>query len=407
MFNYPIEKKGICCSKHKEDGMIDLFRVRCKHEGCMIQPSFNSPNSFIGIFCNEHKEPGMINVKDKDRVCEFEGCTKRPNYNLENEEKPRFCLNHKLKDMVDITHPKCKFEGCKIQPTFNYIDQKISLYCKTHKLEDMVDIIHAKCQDKDCNIRPIFNYKNENYGIFCITHKKPDMIDVVNNMCKYEGCEIRPCYNFPDQKYGICCSSHKENGMVDLRGNFCKQEDCSIRASDMRYRGYCSQCFMDTFPDEVITKNLRFKEKKFAEFLDKEFKIYNPIFDKIIKGGLSKRRPDAFIDLFSHALIVENDEDQHKYYDPEDEEKRDMELSEDYKKAPIVLFRFNPDSYIDKKGKKNLSCFSYDKTTSAPIIASESRWNNRLNILKTEIEKYINIVPKKEITIVQLFYDGY
>ena len=407
MFNYSGETQGVCCGKHKENGMIDLFRVRCKYEGCMIQPSFNFPNENIGIFCNQHKEPGMINVKDKDRICEYEGCKNRPSFTSENEEKPRFCSVHKLEDMVDITHSKCKSKGCKTQPTYNYIDQNIPEYCKKHKLEDMVDIKHPKCQHEDCNIRPIFNNENENYGKFCIKHKEPDMVDVVNNKCKYIGCEIRPCYNFPDQKYGICCSSHKEKGMVDLRGNFCKRENCSTRASDLKYRGYCSQCFVDTFPDEPITKNLKFKEKKLVDYIDQEFKIHDPIYNKIIKGGSSKRRPDAFIDLLTHALIIENDENQHKHYDPLDEYKRDMELYRDYNKKPIVLFRFNPDSYVDKNGKKHLSCFSYDITTCGPMIENEAEWNNRLFTLKKSIEKYMNIVPEKEITVEQLYYDGF
>ena len=390
MFNYPTESQGICCGKHKENGMIDLFRARCKQQGCMIQPSFNFPNETIGIFCNQHKFEGMINVNDKDRVCEYTGCTKRPNFNLENEEKPRFCVKHKLEDMVDITHPKCQYDDCRSQPSFNYLNQKIAIYCTLHKLVDMIDIKHPKCQHEGCNIRPIFNNENENYGKFCIKHKEPDMVDVINNKCKNEECEIRPCYNFPDQKYGICCSSHKEKGMVDLRGNFCKRENCLTRASDLRYRGYCSQCFVDTFPDEPITKNLKFKEKKFVDYIDNEFKIYNPIYDKIIKSGSSKRRPDAFIDLLTHALIIENDENQHKPYDPLDEYKRDIELSEDYNKNPIVLFRFNPDSYIDKNGKKHQSCFSYDMTTGVPMIENEADWNYRLTTLKESIEKYIN-----------------
>jgi hypothetical protein len=371
MFNYPGEKYGVCCGKHKESGMIDLFRVRCKHEGCMIQPVFNFPTENKEIFCNQHKLDGMINVHDKDRVCESKGCKKRPCFNLEGEAKPRFCSDHKLEDMVDLTHPKCKEEGCNIQPTYNHKDQKIPLYCVTHKLKDMIDIKHPKCEYEGCNIRPVFNDENENYGKFCIKHKEPNMVDVVN---------------------------------VNIS---CKQENCSTRASNPKYRGYCIQCFVDTFPDETITRNLKFKEKKFVDYIHNEFKIYNPIYNKIIEGGSSKRRPDAFIDLLTHALIIENDENQHKPYDPLDEYKRDMELSEDYNKNPIVLFRFNPDSYIDKNGKKHQSCFSYDMTTGVPMIENEADWNYRLTTLKESIEKYINRVPEKEITVVHLFYDGY
>jgi len=82
IFNYSGEIQGICCGKHKEDGMIDLFRLRCKQDDCMIQALFNFPNENKGLFCNQHKLEGMINI-NKARVCEFEDCTKRPCFNYE------------------------------------------------------------------------------------------------------------------------------------------------------------------------------------------------------------------------------------------------------------------------------------------------------------------------------------
>jgi len=83
-----------------------------------------------------------------------------------------------------------------------------------------------------------------------------------------------------------------------------------------------------------------------------------------------------------------------------------MELFKDYGNS-IVLIRFNPDSFIDSNGKKHVTCFNYHKTTGVPIISSEKRWNERLKTLKITIEKYMNIIPEKEITVEQLFYDGY
>lgn len=368
IFNFPNEERGVCCSKHKENGMIDLFRVRCKHEGCMIQPVFNLPNKCNGILCNKHKKDGMINVHDKDRVCEFKDCQKRPSFNFENEEKPIFCSNHKLKNMIDITHIRCEYEGCNIQPSYNYSDKNTPLFCTIHKLKDMIDIKHQKCQHKGCNIRPGYNYKDVNYGKFCIKHKEKDMIDVVN---------------------------------VKIA---CKQENCSTRASNPKYRGYCLRCFMYTFPDEPVTKNYKIKEKHVADFIDNNFKQHEPIYDKIVQGGCSKRRPDILLDLLTHSIIIEVDEDQHEDYSCEN--KRMMQLFEDLGSRPLVLIRFNPDSYIDVNGKKHISCFTYHKMTGVPMISSEKRWNDRLNALKNTIEKYTNIVPEKEVTVEQLFYES-
>ena len=41
------------------------------------------------------------------------------------------------------------------------------------------------------------------------------------------------------------------------------------------------------------------------------------------------------------------------------------------------------------------------------MIDDKNLWNNRLETLKQTIEKYINNIPEKEITIEQLFYDNY
>jgi hypothetical protein len=367
MFNFPSEKQGVCCGKHKENTMIDLFRDRCNNENCSKQPVFNFPNENKRLFCNQHKKDGMINIKDKNRICEFDVCKKRPNFNFKGEEKPKFCTDHKLENMVDITHIKCSFDNCTKQPTYNYSNQRIALYCTIHKLKDMVDIKHKKCNYKDCNTRPVFNNANKNYGKFCIKHKEPNMIDVVNTNIS------------------------------------CKQDHCSTRSSNPKYRGYCLRCFMYTFPDEPVTRNYKIKEKHVAEFIDQEFNVHNPIYDKVVQGGCSKRRPDILIDLFSHSIIIEIDEEQHEDYICEN--KRMMQLFEDLGNRPIVFIRFNPDSYVDIIGKKHLSCFSYHKLTGIPIISSENRWNQRLNKLKTTIEKYTTVVPDKEISIEQLFYN--
>ena len=43
-FNYISESKGIYCSKHKLNGMIDIKTKKCAENGCNIQPSFNYNN---------------------------------------------------------------------------------------------------------------------------------------------------------------------------------------------------------------------------------------------------------------------------------------------------------------------------------------------------------------------------
>ena len=44
-----------------------------------------------------------------------------------------------------------------------------------------------------------------------------------------------------------------------------------------------------------------------VDFLKENFKDLVFEFDKIV-GGCSKRRPDAYIDLFTHVIVIECDE---------------------------------------------------------------------------------------------------
>ena len=48
-----------------------------------------------------------------------------------------------------------------------------------------------------------------------------------------------------------------------------------------------------------------------TDFIKEQFKEQVMIFDKQT-GGCSKRRPDVYIDKFTHIVIIECDENQHK-----------------------------------------------------------------------------------------------
>ncbi len=71
------------------------------------------------------------------------------------------------------------------------------------------------------------------------------------------------------------------------------------------------------------------------------------ICDRRIEGGCSRRRPDLFLDMGSHIVIVEVDENKHDEYDCTCENKRLMEISQDLNHRHTVMIRFNRDGYVD------------------------------------------------------------
>ena len=92
-FNLPNEKQGVCCGKHKDDGMINIITKTCQHENCKKQPIFNVIGEKLGMFCKNHRTKGMSDVVTKK--CEYDQCTKKPYFNNPSEKKGVFCTMHK------------------------------------------------------------------------------------------------------------------------------------------------------------------------------------------------------------------------------------------------------------------------------------------------------------------------
>jgi hypothetical protein len=230
------------------------------------------------------------------------------------------------------------------------------------------------------------------------------MVDIKHKKCEEENCNIQPSYNLPNEKIGMYCYTHKKENMIDVINKRCLEESCDTIVTYKKFKGFCLRCFINKFPDEKISRNYKVKETHMVDFIKEQFKEQTMTFDKQT-GGCSKRRPDVYIDKFTHVIITECDENQHKDYSCEN--KRIMELFQDFGNRPIVFIRFNPDNYINEDGKKILSSFKYHKSFDVPMIRNPKEWANRLNLLKETIEKYLVEIPSKEITYEYLLYDFY
>lgn len=127
------------------------------------------------------------------------------------------------------------------------------------------------------------------------------------------------------------------------------------------------------------------------------------VFDKVVDGGCSNRRPDVRTECLTHTVIVECDENQHKSGDYSCESKRTMELFQDLGNRPIVVIRFNPDSYLEDD-QKIPGCF---KTTKTGIFSpNKKEWDWRMKELKRAVYRRVQTVPEKEVTEVKLFFDS-
>ncbi len=390
-FNFKSLKEAMFCKLHAEPGMVNIVSKRCEFDDCETIPNYNFKDQKKALFCKLHAEPGMIDIKNKR--CQKDDCDKQPSYNFKDQKKALFCKLHAEPGMIDIKSKRCEFDDCDKQPTYNFKDQKKRLFCKLHAEPGMVDVMSKRCQKDDCETLPSYNFKGQKERLYCKLHAEPGMVDVTSKRCQKDDCETQPVYNFKDQKKAMFCKLHAESDMIDVKSKRCQLCEMTIA----NYNGFCAPCFYHSYPEHAKTRNHKTRENSFM-FPLKE--LYPDLtLDKTVSGGCSKRRPDGHIELFTHGIIIEIDENQHAGYSCEN--KRTMEIFQDLGSRPLIFIRLNPDSYtID--GKKHLSAFSLSKATGS-LSPKPKEFGMRFNALLEAIEEAKKI-PTKEITTIELFY---
>jgi hypothetical protein len=226
--------------------------------------------------------------------------------------------------------------------------------------------------------------------------------------CIENGCKTYPIYNLPNEKKAIYCFQHKKENMINIKNKRCKTPLCGIFIRK-KYDGYCLFCYTHMFPDSQLTRNYKTKEKEVVNFVFKTFPQFTWISDRKIQDGCSRRRPDLLLDIGEQIIIVEIDENQHQDYDCSCENKRLMEISQDLGHRPIVFIRFNPDEY-NLGNTKIQSCWNYDDKGICSLKKKFINvWNERLNVLKQQIEYWTNLENKtnKTLEVIQLYFDNF
>jgi hypothetical protein len=327
-------------------------------------------------FCKIHKLKNMKYIYGV-RFCK---CGKRPIFGFVEDKRPTSCSDCKENGMIDIKNKKC---SCGKRPFFGFPGDKRPTCCITCKKDKMIDIISKKCK---CEKRPSFGFLEDKKATCCIICKKDGMINKkIKLKCK---CGKIPSYGFLEDKKRICCIDCKENNMIDIinKNKKCKANKrgimCPTRGNPY-YKGFCTHCFAHLFPDHPKTANIQKKSKelKVVHHISSKYKGFlhdKPLYVNL-QGGCcpSKRRIDLRKLIGNTLLCIEIDENQHREYCPKDEETRYDDLFMDFS-GKYIFIRFNPDSYMDDKKKRN------------------PKFNTRMNILEKEIEKHILRIEQEE-----------
>lgn len=438
--HYGIElNKPLFCDMHRDKTIHkDVRHSMCIITGCGIRAGFGEPNK-PPIYCGKHGELKGFGSITK-RECIADGCTttslyalegespkycskcadhetmvdvvtprcfdstcfKRRRYGFEKDMKPLYCAQHANREtMKDVLGGKCKFEGgCGKQRRFGFEKDKKALYCGEHAdRTTMVDVVNPRCKNEGCMTQPIFGIKG-GPATHCLTHYDPKtMRDVNHKLCDFMNCGKRPTFG-TEKGIAIYCDTHAVGkGMDDVLNPRCIE--CHITTVNRNYKPHCSSCFYNLNPYAERTINFKTKELAFTQALREMYP--SMILDKIIKGGRSKFRPDALLDVGTHCVMLEIDEGQHSGYDNDAEGYRLQSIHADIGSRGLTVIRLNPDSYknVDKRIK---GCYHRKKATNT-LVRNDKEFKRRLDVLKTEVSKAVATPPEVHINVIPLFFN--
>ena len=320
-------------------------------------------------------------------------------YSEHTKKECKKCLN--CRNAAKKSMKKCNKCICgEHRPCFGFITDEKPTCCNGCKKDGMVDIKNKKCL---CGKHiPNFGFITDKKPTCCSLCKENGMLDIKNKKCVC-GKHI-PHFGFITDKKSTCCNGCKEDGMVDIKNKRCKSSFCDTLVTNRLYSGYCAHCFRNLFPDEPMARNHKTKENLVADFVIENFPDFEWKCDKKVQYGCSRKRPDLYCDFGSHVVVIETDEDKHSGYSCEN--LRTMTIFQDFGNRPLIMLRFNPDSFTDVNGIRVKSCF-VKKNTGKLEISSKKQWNLRLNVLKEHIQKYTDseYESDKDLRVIQLFYE--
>ena len=300
------------------------------------------------------------------------------------------------------------------QPTFGLPGAR-PIWCSQcpTKPKDAVDVKSKRCECKKAT--PSFGLPGDVGATWCsqCPTKPKDAVNVISKRCECDK-KVQPYFGLPGDGRATWCAKcpTKPKDAVNVLSKKCVASWCDTTVTGEKYRGYCWYCFTNLFPDEPVTRNFKTKERlamnEVSAMLSTEFPSYTPKYDRQVDGGCSKKRPDIFIDCYTHVIIGEIDEKGHNtdtYCACES--KRLMMLMQDFGMRPIIVIRLNPDAFVDHKQRKYPSCFKMDMKTGLLELSDKKQWMFRMNAYLDRFRYHLQTVPSMEMTVDHLFYNGF
>jgi len=374
------DKKDVeYCKKHSPPEYVDVVSKRCKHPNCNTRPVYGKPGGAKkdAEYCKKHSPSEYVDVVNKR--CKHTNCNTRAGYGKPGSTRKdtEYCKKHSPSEYVNVVSKRCKHPNCSTLPSYGKSGgaKKDAEYCKKHSPAEYVNVVSKRCIYPDCNTISNYNYVGFP-AKYCASHAKQGMVYNPLKKC----CECGKMASFGYER-NFYCDTHNVEGSIDLQN-------------------VCYLCMQVMVPEQGMEcKYCQEYDGKTVKRKEKETKIYNSLlkenlqvesYDKIVKGGCSKSRPDFIICTSWGAIVLEVDEFQHnrKNYTCECEVTRMKKIYFDIGVENLLFIRYNPDNYEPSYGK----------------VFSE---NKRFEYLVKKLKKYIETRPMYFCTVVYLFYDGF
>ena len=413
------------CSDCKEDNMIKLSKI-CEREGCDEDPLWGIRDRSTGrgksVRCDEHK---LVEDACVGRIlCKFteEGLFNCDTRGTFKKDGIHVCKTHSDEDAID-THRMCDHEECtgtnrayfcKLNSQGNRLPPT---RCHLHRMDDMVPSDRLACTN--CGIWNVDVRDPEQKRIcgttckeclfaqflsICDDHRitqndldnirriKLDILEIPKLKAKRDRIEKRLAKKDQQKRN----EQLKEIADIDkLRATPNLEEKLEASLSNMLST-------IDTrINDATVSEKFQFMISKFSLFLKRKEGIiamnimsnslqgHRVMNDRTIKqiGKRIFRRPDFYVQLESHDLIIEIDEFSHSSNSVEDEMRRMKIINDALGERPLWIIRFNPDKYTSE-GKMVESLFNTDMT-----VKSQTRYDEAMSELNAQIEYCINHLP--------------
>jgi len=221
------------------------------------------------------------------------------------------------------------------------------------------------------------------------------MVDVVNPRCTGEGCKnkalgqrTQPSFADKGAAKAMYCKMCAKLGMVDVVNPRCA--NCLQTCANSSYGdgSVCALCYAVLNPGAKMKRDVQTKERTLHRWLvsflaeSADWSHLRMEHNETVKGGRGKERPDFCIDLLSHVVILECDEDKHARESVQCRQLRAWAIFDSFHGRPVVFLRFNPDKY-DERGTKHPSCFGLKH--GVLVLTGTADWLARVKLVAARL----------------------